>query len=104
MSLCHYIGKFRITHYCKACNDPPGSNITASGEPASRGTCALDYSLYKKYKGMFLNLEWKGMYLINDFHRRGKNIADLYNGDYDECECDDCSDNDKVLQGGIIED
>ena len=49
-----------------------------------------------------LNLSWKGMYVINDFHQRGKLIADIYNGDCDECECDECSDNDDLVDGGII--
>jgi hypothetical protein len=105
MTLCLYKGNFKITHYCKACNDPPGSTETASGEePIKNGTCALDYSLYQKYKGCYLNLEWKGMYFINDFHRRGKSIVDIYNGDCDECECDYCSDNDEIIEGGIITD
>ena len=100
----YYTGTFRITHYCSACNDPPYSTETASGKtPMKNLTCALDYSLYKKFEGKYLNLTGKNMLEIIDFHRKGKNIVDIYNGDCDECECDYCSDNDKVLRGAIIE-
>ena len=44
------------------------------------------------------------MYFINDLHRRGKSIVDIYNGDWDECECDYCSDNDEIIEGVIITD
>ena len=103
MSLCLYQQKFKITHYCKACNDPPGSTETASGEPPHKNsTVALDKSLYDKYQGCMLNLSWKGMYVINDFHKRGKLIADIYNGDCDVCKCDECNDNGDLVDGGII--
>ena len=96
-----YQGSFRITHYCKACNDPPGSTDTALGEtPVKNETCALSKSLYKKYKGKTLTLGDYD-YKIIDFHGQGDDIVDIYNGDCSECECDDCSDNDDIVDGEI---
>ena len=44
------------------------------------------------------------MYFINDFHLRGKSIVDIYNGDCKECESNYGSDNDDIIEGGIITD
>ena len=107
MSVCHYKGTFKITHYCSKCNDPEDSTNMAYeklGEPEDFYSCAVDKSLYDKYKGCIVQLEGGKRYLIHDFHRQGKKILDIWSGVCDECDCNDYSDNGDEYEGSIIED
>ena len=97
----YYSNYFQITHYCKACNDPPGTNETKSGEKAYKGSCAVSYPLFKKYDGMYICLQGLGNYYINDYHGKGNNIVDIYDGDMDYCRCDENDDNKKTFYGEI---
>ncbi len=58
----YYRDYFTITHYCKACNDPPGNNETKSGRKAYKGSCAVSYDLFKEYEGMYICLRGLGNY------------------------------------------
>jgi len=82
------MGKFTITCYCTACNDPKGSRATASGKTATAGTtCAVSSSLYKTNKNRTITIPEIGERVIQDYHGNSDDVIDVYVGECKTCRC-----------------
>lgn len=79
---------FRLTCYCSACNEPKGSTATASGAVASAEyTVAVHRELYNQFRGRIIEIGDLGEFKIQDKHGKGKQVIDIYIGDFEKCRC-----------------